>query len=779
MKTMKTSNLVAIVRTSLAAVALMAAAFAANVSAAPAQLNGQVVLRPLTPQDLKDYGLTNNVQLSGGMSAVGVGQPVYLEALVNSAVLPAHITNVTFTLTSRPLGSVAELQPSPLGANVPPFNMRDRLDRQVAGRSFLRPDVAGQYAVAVQIQAGGSSVTNGTTNITVNITAGTYVGAGICALCHSGGVVAENTYTPWTGTLHSHAFKDGINGVSSDHFASRCTSCHVVGYDTHTNAVNGGFDDIAKQYNWQFPTTMSPTNWDAMPAALRNVANVQCESCHGPGSEHAAALGNTNAVNWPRLGTTLAAGSCAQCHDSLSHHYKTAEWKNSRHAAATRTPSGPTRTACVRCHTAPGFEQFISNAGNTNGYVTNTTYEAITCAACHDPHDASKPHQLRAANIYTLPEGTTVTNVGLGALCMTCHHSRNGSASNNIANYKAGLATWAGGSNFGVHDSTAGDMVEGVNGITYGRFIPSGSHSATISNTCVGCHMQEVAATDPGFTKVGGHTFAMSYTVVTNGVTNTIPKVEICVKCHGEIEDFNMVRKDYDGDGKIEGIQTEVQNLLNKLSTLLPNSTYRADGNYVADGLVKTSISVKTNWPTKFLNAAWNWQFVNVEGSRGIHNAPYAVGLLKASIADLTDDWNNDGLPDTWQIANFGSLTNKDAAPTATPAGDDVPNFLKYSLGINPKVAGIAVPDGVIWAGADGTTLVNPPGTNTVIKVYTAAEIAFDTVVGKTYQIQAISSLGGTWQNVGTPIAGTGAPVRYVASLRTNVRQFYRVVITP
>jgi hypothetical protein len=98
-----------------------------------------------------------------------------------------------------------------------------------------------------------------------------------------------------------------------------------------------------------------------------------------------------------------------------------------------------------------------------------------------------------------------------------------------------------------------------------------------------------------------------------------------------------MVRKDYDGDGVIDGIQTEVKHLHDRLSTMLPNSTYQANSNnYVADGLVKTSVSVKTNWPTKFLNAAWNWQFINVEGSHGIHNAPYAIGILKASIADLT-----------------------------------------------------------------------------------------------------------------------------------------------
>src|SRR4029077_538563 len=120
----------------------------------------------------------------------------------------------------------------------------------------------------------------------------------------------------------------------------------------------------------------------------------------------------------------------------------------------------------------------------------------------------------------------------------------------------------------------------------------------------------------------------MSYNVITGGVTNVVDKVDVCVKCHGPITTFDMVRKDYNGDGIIEGVQTEVQHLIDKLSTLLPNSTYRADGNYVADGLVKTSISVKTNWPAKFLQSAWNWQLVSNDGSKGIHNAAYAVCLL-------------------------------------------------------------------------------------------------------------------------------------------------------
>jgi len=752
---------------SLGIIAMISTGLATHATAAA--LTGQLTLRPLTPQETKDYSLTG-VQTASGLTTVAIGQPAYLDALINVAVPGTDIPVVTWTLTNAPVGSVAVLTNSPLGTNVPPYKISDRASLKVAGRKLLKPDVVGQYTIKVTI----TTTNNGSTNLTLTITAGTYLGANTCALCHSGGLIASNTFAPWSGTLHSHAFADAIDGKSTDHFTKNCISCHSVGFDASTNTANGGFDDVAAQTGWVFPSVLTNGNWTAMPATLKNVANVQCENCHGPGSQHAYSLGNTNFIT-----VTSASGDCAQCHDSLTHHSKTAEWNNSRHAISTKTPSGASRNNCVRCHTAMGFAQFIEHAGNTNAYVTNTVYEAITCAACHDPHDASNPHQLRAANQYTLPEGTTVTNAGLGALCMQCHHSRNGSASNNIANYKLGLPTWAGGSSFGVHDSTAGDMVEGVNAFTYGKFIPSSAHSFVISNVCVGCHMQPVVSGDPAFTKAGGHTFSMTYPLVVGNVTNTIDKVDVCVKCHGPVDEFNFARKDYDGDGVIQGVQTEVQNLLNQLSRLLPNSTYRADGNYVADGLVK-SPSVKTNWPTKFLQAAWNWQFVNVEGSKGVHNASYAVGVLKASIADLTDDADNDGISDKWEIANFGSITSYNG--NADPDNDGVKNSLEVTAGTNPLVAdtdGDGVNDlAEMKAGSDPLNAADKPGF--VVKIYTAAEIEFASELGKKYQVQTVSDITSSWVNVGSVTNGTGNNISMVNSTRAgNGQGYFRVVQVP
>ncbi len=228
----------------------------------------------------------------------------------------------------------------------------------------------------------------------------------------------------------------------------------------------------------------------------------------------------------------------------------------------------------------------------------------------------------------------------------------------------------------------------------------------------------------------------------TNGAGTTLDKVDVCVQCHGQISSFDMVKVDYNGDGVIEGVQTEVQHLLDKLSTLLPPTNYYANANnYEADGLVKTPSS-QTNWPAKFLKASYNWQLVKADGSFGVHNAAYAVGLLKASIGDLTGDNNNDGLPDDWQVGYFGAnfVTNSAAGPNGINNTNGIPNWMMYALGLDPFSGSTAI-NGVIYV--NGKNIVN--GATNTVAIYTAAEIAFDTQMGTTYTIQGISALTGYW----------------------------------
>ncbi|MGO9587872.1 MAG: hypothetical protein ACLP2Y_16950 [Limisphaerales bacterium] len=795
----------------LAAVTMAFVGTVGTVNAAATALNGQVTLRPLTPTEISStygYSLTN-AQVSAGLNIVALGEPVYLDAMVSASIAPSNLLGVTWSMTTNniPLGSLAVLTNSPLGTNVPIFKTGDRVTGgksgtptpylQLAGptnRAFFRPDVIGQYTVLATITTTGHNGTNTiapvTTNIAVTISAGTYVGVSTCGACHDGALLsygADNIYPLWTNTLHASMFTRGIDGQLSSHYSANCIQCHTLGYDTNSwTAYNGNFYEVAKSLGWNFPGVLTNSNWAAVPAALQNLANIQCENCHGPGSQHPFSnglLGNTNEIS-----VNYGAGDCSQCHDSLNTEYQSAEWNNSLHASSARETSA----ACVRCHTAPGFVGWATAGGmsvqnmyptnvisafglSTNIFTTtpNTTYEAITCQACHDPHNASNPNQLRLGYNVTLSDGTVVTNAGAGGFCMECHNNRNGSVTNMLAKYPLNQPNWAGGVSFGTHDSPQGDMLEGVNAVTYGQVIPSAPHANVVSDTCVGCHYQPIATNDPAFTIAGGHSTKMSYT---NSLGVKVPVAYVCTQCHGAVTNFNILVPDYVGYGYSQGIQTQVQILLNQLSMLLPPSGYQANpSNYVADGLVK-SPSGQTNWPTRFLQASYNWQFVSNDGSLGVHNGPFAIGLLKASIANLTGISTTGGLPDAWEIQYFGNnfATNPAASPDAINNSAGVPNWMMYALGLAPTT-GFTVANGVIYF--DGDNIVN--GATNTIAIYEAAEIAFNTQKGVNYQIQGITALTGSWQNISTNIPGTGGSISYLTPMRDNVQMFFRVVQTP
>jgi hypothetical protein len=726
---------------------LMIAAMAVGVTATFGQ-QGQIGARALTPQEIKDYALPATTQVSGGLFTVGLGQPVYLEAQVRLTIADSNIFGVTWELTSKPIGSSAALAASPLPPTMPIYNPGDRGFFKVASRQLLRPDVEGQYLVTATVATNGGNLV-----LTQRVTGATYLGVGVCQLCHSGGFVEDNKVGPWSKTHHSMAFTNNIDGWTTDHFNQNCIKCHSVGYDANALAVNGGFDDVQTQTGWTFPASLTNGNFLAMPQALRDKANVQCESCHGPGSQHFTMFGSTNHIS-----VSFSAGDCAQCHDAEPYHVKGVEWANSLHAVATRTPTGEARAACVRCHAAMGFTDYAEGLPQTQ---QRTAYEAITCAACHDPHgDANNPHLLRKMDAVALMDNKTViTGGGKGQLCMNCHMGRR-----DATNY---VETTTGSAQFGPHHGPQADMLAGVNAITYGKEIPSSAHFDAVKDTCVACHLQEVAGTAPGFGNVGGHTFRPGWDGDTpSDPADDVHLVELCSDCHGDIESFDFKRADYDGDGTIQGVQTEVKGLLAQLGNLLPPAG--------------PGVTVNSSFTKQQLKAAFNYLFVLEDGSYGAHNLSYAVGLLKASIVDLTDDADHDGLSDKWEIANFGTITSYDG--NDDPDNDGVNNSLEMSALTNPLLAdtdGDGVNDlAELQAGSDPLNSADKPGL--VVKIFGAAEVEFASEVGKKYQVQRVSELTGAWLNEGSVTNGTGSNISMVTSTRTGGSQaYFRVVQVP
>jgi hypothetical protein len=94
----------------------------------------------------------------------------------------------------------------------------------------------------------------------------TYVGSEACAICHKD---HGDAGAVWSASKHANAYaalEKFAKKPSLRQFDGECIRCHTVGYD-----YNSGFVDAVK---------------------TPNLKNVGCESCHGPGSQHAAAANN-------------------------------------------------------------------------------------------------------------------------------------------------------------------------------------------------------------------------------------------------------------------------------------------------------------------------------------------------------------------------------------------------------------------------------------------------------------------------------------------------------
>ncbi|MCB9205949.1 MAG: T9SS type A sorting domain-containing protein [Ignavibacteriales bacterium] len=534
-----------------------------------------------------------------GLQNVGTNTKVYVKGWWADSTLTAPV----WTLTTKPAGSA-----SVLGATLD-------VDESTQIITFI-PDLVGTYKI--QLVDGSAS-----SEITIN--AGTYLGvkAGAlnCNTCHS--AVVEK----WEATGHADIFTQAMAGTLSDHYGPNCVPCHTTGNDP--NADNNGFDDR----DWVYPSgpdSLNAGTWDLLLANSPNamqLANIQCESCHGPGSQHNAITTDSKIVS------SLDVKNCSICHDSGTHHAFPDQWEHSGedatdfdgrgfhggHAIGTWVARGAS-AGCAPCHSGSGYVQWVKegkpiDAGGLPASIANVPEPTlITCAVCHDPHDNSKPHQLRLSDTQ-LGDGTPVTVelYGTGAQCMECHRSRRVAAeyTNNPAN---------GSSHFGPHHGPQSDMLIGANTPDFGFKLPSSAHNR-IPNSCVSCHMagDHVADAEGNIIHVGGHSFNMND-------ANGVDHVEACEPCHGNIGESFKDKKyfmnnnaDHDGDGVEEGLQEEIHGMLEELASYLPQD---AEGN--------VDMSSKTN-PPAVLKAGYAYFWVEEDRSFGIHNPALTVSILKAA----------------------------------------------------------------------------------------------------------------------------------------------------
>ncbi len=724
------------------ALALVAAMIWGSMTAEAQQI--RIRYRPLSPQEIKDLDLPETTQRSGGAHNAGIGQPIYLEALVQAG---AVVSNVNWLIIDQPTNSTAVIQASPLGLALPTYDAGDRIGFFVAGRALFVPDVQGivfnpDYTIRTDVV-----LTNQTLSVTNIVYGSVYLGQKhyLCVLCHA------DKQAGFDATAHATAFTRQISGEGSPNFAPHWLPNYTLGYDTTPGATNAGFDDVAAQVGWTFPTNLVPSSWTSMPSNLQHKANIQCENCHGPADRHMRQLGTNVAIT-----VSLSAGNCGQCHDNLPHHVKIFEWSQANHATNNVFRTG----SCGACHSSVGFINAHDPTYAGQPKTPRGTYqEGISCAVCHDPHTVGMgASQLRDIPSVTLMDGTVATTAeaGMGILCMNCHKTRR--------NAETYVLTSAGGPHYGAQ----GDMLIGANAIHYGKNMPTSRHMLAVENSCVGCHMQYIKDTSysNAHTRVGGHTFRITWDGDSPDPEDTIRVTEVCSRCHVEQNTFDFGGEDYDGDGVISGVQTEVKNMLTQLAYLLPP-------------VGQNEVSVNNGHSLLERRAAYNYQFVKYDGSYGVHNPKYATALLRASIDDMLYTIDpQDELPNWLKII----LANPDMWDSGGPG---LPNWLDFILGQVANLWYVEPEEFADLAEYLAQTSGWTTDTNAIVQVLPAIELGYapDTP-GQPRVFQAISALpvgsgfvSGGWQNAG-PVFVTTNEVHYqLISTRNTTQMFFRVAV--
>lgn len=433
---------------------------------------------------------------------------------------------------------------------------------------------------------------------------GDYVGSERCFTCHS------RSHDEWALTRHNQSYQTLV--ALGQETNDVCLTCHTTGF-----GLAGGFQTI--------DTT-------------ELLANVGCESCHGPARAHVEDVSN-RALRPP---VSVTAEWCARCHNGF-HHDTYAEWKASGHGHPTESVAeelheGVNANNCGTCHSgdvllAKDFNAILP-ANPVDPRTTNISdallagvpvedINGATCSVCHDPHrntgNAVLPpvghdFQLRWPEV-TNPEPANApsqtTDPTRFNLCGQCHHDRGRDWTTNSRP---------------PHHSIQANFYTGEMPATSGTPLVPNQRSTHrfVQKQCVTCHMQHEAHLNPDMDDSGtteevthvGHTFS------SNNYAGCVAS-----GCHPSEA---VAQTD------TERFQAEVQTRLNAILTRLgPVSTW----GYSSAGALPLGgppANQQSAIPEAVRKTRFLWAWVSFDGSLGVHNPPYTRAILTEAERLLT-----------------------------------------------------------------------------------------------------------------------------------------------
>ncbi|MHA1944829.1 MAG: multiheme c-type cytochrome [Candidatus Hodarchaeales archaeon] len=173
-----------------------------------------------------------------------------------------------------------------------------------------------------------------------------------CSTCHSAQVEKWNQTAHSTSAIQinaTHVEIAGSSNVSQATFDAVCGHCMATGWDNSTGTV---------------------TYWDY---------GVTCAGCHETPGE-----------------TDHTAENCGKCHTG-DHHPQYPDYNKSAHKDSYTDLLGSDHAgdACLHCMSGQGL--YTDDVA-----LTDTNLTGVSCATCHDPHDAANELQLRKSDITEL-----------------------------------------------------------------------------------------------------------------------------------------------------------------------------------------------------------------------------------------------------------------------------------------------------------------------------------------------------------------------------------------
>jgi hypothetical protein len=322
-------------------------------------------------------------------------------------------------------------------------------------------------------------------------------------------------------------------------------------------------------------------------------------------------------------------------------------WAASAHADAEAEAfvhwdeDGEIPSFCAKCHSTPGFIDFLGLDGTEAGVVDTAavTGTVVTCETCHNEATV-------AMDSVTFPSGVVVSDLGPEARCMQCHQGR----ASTVAVEEA------------ITNTEAADMDAVVSDLNF-----------------VNIHYFAAAATQLGHEAAGGYQYeGKSY----DGRFAHVEEFDTCVECHDphalevdlgacstchtevtEVEDLKDIRMvgssaDYDGDGDVEeglhdeiaGLQTVLYQALQAYASDVAGTPLVYDAHGYPYFFIDTNGDGEANedevafpnqynaWTPRLLKAAYNYQVSLKDPGAFAHNGKYVIQLLYDSIEDLDAD---------------------------------------------------------------------------------------------------------------------------------------------